>query len=211
MATTYSALPDLTVTDTTNSSSSPSNGGNAVASFAPALMSLIGVAGSISDIRDKNSNIRDNIQNQADSLGYLQGSQKQQLEDLNRVLGDKLSSSGLEALKTEARLKAASAETGASGASNQSAINTAEVNKLHRDAALLRSYDVSRANQLQEITASRLGFESRAQSIASGTQSAFSAALQTLNAGLTGMNKGIGLLNQSQKENFFNTNTTGAR
>jgi len=113
-------------------------------------------------------------------------------------------------MKRESRLKAASAETGGTGTSNQEAIATAEMDKLHRDATIIRTGDVQRENKMNEMVASRLSFENTLDSMISGQQSPLSAGLQTLNSGMQGLNMGLLYLNQSQKEDFFGTNTTGA-
>ena len=179
------------------------------ASMVPALTSLIGIAGTAHDIDAKNDALMTNMRNQAKSLAHTQGVNAQQLQDLDRVVGDKMTASGLEALKTEGRLKAASAETGATGTSNAEAIQTATVNQLHNEAAILRTYDIQKSNTQQQMIASRLGFENSMESMMSGQQSAESAFLQSLSSGLSGMNQGIMMLNGSQRENFFGTNTSG--
>jgi len=178
-------------------------------SLIPALTSLVGVAGTMKDIEAKNEALMVNMRNQATNFEAQQGSTMQQLADLDAILGDKLSASGLEAMKTEGRLKAASAETGATGTSNVEAQQTAQVNRLHNEAALLRTYDVQKASTQQSLIAQRLNFEGNLDAMISGQQSPLSAFLQTANAGLSGMNQGINMLNASQREQFFNTNTTG--
>ena len=179
-------------------------------SLVPAITSLLGVGATLADIDAQNKALKTNIENQSKAFKYSQNVAEQQLEDIERVLGDKLSASGMESMKRESRLKAASAETGGTGTSNQEAIATAEMDKLHRDATIIRTGDVQRENKMNEMVASRLSFENTLDSMISGQQSPLSAGLQTLNSGMQGLNMGLLYLNQSQKEDFFGTNTTGA-
>ena len=178
-------------------------------SLVPAITSFLGVGATLADIDAQNKALKTNIENQSKAFKYSQNVAEQQLEDIERVLGDKLSASGMESMKRESRLKAASAETGGTGTSNQEAIATAEMDKLHRDATIIRTGDVQRENKMNEMVASRLSFENTLDSMISGQQSPLSAGLQTLNSGMQGLNMGLLYLNQSQKEDFFGTNTTG--
>jgi hypothetical protein len=145
--------------------------------------------------------------NQSKSHSYNQSVKEQQLTDLNRILGDQLSASGLESMKAEARLKAASAETGATGTSNSEAIQSAKINQLHQESAIMRSYDVQKANKQQEMIAARLNFENVLDSMVSGQQSSTSAGLQTLSAGLRGGNAGLSFMSDASKQNYFNDDT----
>lgn len=185
--------------------------GMSMASFMPAITSALGVIATGEDIAKKNEVLMENMANEAENLQYKQGQSAQKLDDMDRVLGDKLSASGLEAMKRESRLKAASAETGGTGGSVDSAIATAEMDKLHRDAVILRTYDVNKANQQQQMVADRLNFENTTESMLTGQQSSLSAGLQTLNAGVSGISTGLSFLNDSQKEKFFGTDTTGTQ
>ena len=175
----------------------------------PSVGALVGLGSTMADIDAKNDALMTNMGNQAESLRYSQGVQAQQLDDLDRVLGDKLSASGLEAMKAESRLKAASAETGGTGGSNQDAINTAQVNRLHRDTVTLRTADVKKAGKQSEMVASRLNFENTLESMISGQQTALSAGLETFGAGLKGLNLGTMMLSSSGREYAYGTNTKG--
>ena len=185
--------------------------GNSLAPYLTTATTLLGVLGTSHDIDQANKALMENLGNQAESLEIKQGQKAQQLDDLDRILGDQLSASGLEAMKRESRLKAASAETGATGTSNQEAIMTAEMDKLHRDAVLLRTADVKKANTQSQMVADRLNFENTTESMLTGQQSALSAGLETASSALRGFNQGLLYLNASQKEQLFNTDTTGTR
>ena len=183
--------------------------GSTMGSTIPIITSLLGVLGTSADIDAKNEALMENMGNQAESLAYSQNVSAQQLDDLDRILGDMLSASGLETMKAESRLKAASAETGATGTSNQEAVNTAGVNQLHREASILRSYDIKKASKQSEMVAQRLGFENTLESMISGQQSTLSAGLETFGAGLQGLNLGSAMLSSTGREYAYGTNTTG--
>jgi len=185
--------------------------GMSMASFMPAITSALGVIATGEDIAKKNEVLMENMVNEAENLYRKQGQSAQKLDDMDRVLGDKLSASGLEAMKRESRLKAASAETGGTGGSVNSAIATAEMDKLHRDAVILRTYDVNKANQQQQMVADRLNFENTTESMLTGQQSSLSAGLQTLNAGMQGFGQGTRFLGISALEQLYGTNTTGVQ
>jgi len=177
-------------------------------SIAPIITSLLGIVSTGKDIETANEALMANMANQAETHAYGQNTLAQQMADLDRVVGSQLSASGLEELKAESRLKVASAET---GGKTQEAIDTAGVNRLHRDATLLRTADVRKSSKQSELVASRLGFENTLESMVSGMQGGTSAGLQTGSAGLKGMLMGLPMLSSGGKEKFFGTNTTGAK
>ena len=173
------------------------------------ITSILGVIGTSKDIDRANEVLMKNMGNQFTSFLQATSTMAQGLADLNRALGDKLSANGMDRLKKEARVIAGSAETGGSGTATTEATQSAGVNQLHADAAAVRSHEVAVSNKLSEIVATRLGFENTIDSIRSGQQSPLSAALQTYQSGMSGLNMGLAFMTDAQKEEFFGTNTTG--
>ena len=202
--------PDVEIIDLdTPQQSSSSFGMSDLISYTPILTQMLGIGTQISDIKQRNQLIKQEMQNAALALNYKQYNEAKRLQDLYTVVGDKMSMEGFNAMQNEARLKAASAETGASGTSNTEAIQQAEVRRLHNTAVVLRDYEVSKTTALKNIVAERLNFNMKLDSIRSSQQSWQGAGLQTLNAGLSGLRGGLGMLPQSQVNKFFNINTTG--
>jgi len=193
----------------TASTTTDTSGFGGGAMLIPALTSMLGVMGNVSAMKARTDAMISNMESSATSLKFSQYAKKQQLEDLNRVVGDKLSASGLEALKAEGRLKAAAAETGSYGTSVNDAIATADVNRLHRDAEILREADIAKANKLSELVSERLSFNNQLDSMVSGQPSTTGAFLSALNTSVGGLQTGLNFLNTSQKEKFFGINTTG--
>ena len=194
--------------------------------YAGAISSILGTMGSVSSMKSQSRANIDNINAKKDamiktigsmgtSLKYSQAIKAQQLDDLETALSDKLTTTGLEALKAEARLKAASAETGGIGGSNNDAIAMADVNRLHQDAAILRAADVAKVNTLNSMVAERLNFKNDLTSLTSGQfngttgVSTFGALAGGVNTALAGFTAGLNLMTPSQKEDFYGINTTG--
>ena len=181
------------------------------AMFMPALTGILGAWGAGEDIKAQSKATIKDIKNRGQKLMWSQDNKLQQIKDLDRVFSDKLTASGLEALKAEGRLKAASAETGtrADTGSTGTAIAQAEVNRLHRDAMILRTADVKKANTLQEMVGERMNFEYGLDVMTSGQSSNTGLWLNALNQTGSSMMAGLNFMNDSQKAEFFQTNTTG--
>ena len=184
------------------------SGWNAVAqAVGPALGAALGASAKIHDTKKRGEAVVANIESEGKTLEYKTNIRVQQLEDLTRAAADKMTANGLEALKAEARLKAASAETG-STAKNE-VVDTAEVNRLHQDAVILRTFDVQKHSTKQQMLSDRLSFLNSSRSHVQSMQSGFGAGMSTFNASLTGFQSGLGYLNTTQQEGFWGTNTTG--
>lgn len=193
-----SNMPQATATPAASSSFMGS-----AALFLPALTSLLGASAAVADINAKKEALIRTMEGDARALKYSQFNKQQKLEDLNRIVGDKLSATGLEALKAESRLKAASAETGASGTTNLDAIATADVNRLHQDAAILREADVAKTNILTELVSERLSFESKNESMLGGLPSTAKSIGTGLSSSLEGFKSGLNFLTDTQKSRLF--------
>jgi hypothetical protein len=171
--------------------------------FLPALTTLLGTAGAVSDIKRQSAAVVSNIKSMGESLKFSQHAKSQQLLELDRVIGDKLSASGLETLKREARLKAASAETGVSGTSTEEAIGEAFMEENFRTAAILRDSDIQKNSLKQSMVADMLNFSNQTESMISGMPSATSAMLQTLGTGVSSFNIGLSMMTQTDRDRIL--------
>ena len=169
--------------------------------YAPAIGTALGGLTSYMDIKAKGQAAIGNIKSAGKSLLYKTKIHGQQLQDLERMASDKMSSNGLEALKAEARLKAASAETGTTA--NAELINTAKVDELHANAVILRTADIQMHSTKQAMVADRMSFVNQADSIRSGMATGLSAGLSTFSTSLSGFQSGMGYLNESQQQDFW--------
>jgi len=72
-------------------------------------------------------------------------------------------------------------------------------------AAIKRQGKTGAIGLFRQLQSERMGLSNRMSSLVSSMQSPASAGLQTLNAAASGFNAGLGYLNTSQQESFFNT------
>ncbi len=183
--------------------------GGVAVSLIPALTTLIGVSAQQADIEARSDATIRQIANETDVFKFRMNVQEQQLKDLERATGDKMTASGLENLKRESRLKAVGAETGSTTVSDE-LISASDVNTLHEDAAILRISEVNKGSMMQQMVGEQLGFENTLDTLVEGMQSPLSAGLQMASTGMSSFNTGLAYLNLTQKESFFNTETKGA-
>lgn len=128
----------------------------------------------------------------------------EQIQELNEVLGDKLSARGLQAIRNEATLKAAAAETGTAGGTTDVAIQQAYLDE-HFDRANIISASKSKQKGIMrsmDISTERLRNDLRG--IASGMPSVKSDPLTSaLSGGLNVFTGTLGLMPESEKADLF--------
>jgi hypothetical protein len=181
----------------------------AYASFVPALTSLLGLSGTLSDIEQQGDAAVKNIESLATTQRFTQAQKSYQLEQMNEVLGDKLSMSGLEALKREATLKAASAETGST--TQQEVIEQAFIDENFRNSQIVRDSRIEKDSLKMSMIADRLNFSNQMESIQYSMMSPLSAGLKTFGSGLQGFNYGLGMLPSSISNISLGVDTTGTK
>ena len=171
-------------------------------SFASSITSLLGVGAQLADMDAENKAIQDSMESAIDASKFKMNQQSEQVADLERITGDKLNASGLEEMKAESRLKAASAETGAS--MNADVATTTGMNKLHRDAVIQRDGEIAVKNSMNAITSERLNLDNQLTMMASRTASPLKGFLGTMNAGISGFNNGLAYMSSADKQQLFN-------
>ena len=178
------------------------NGFNAT-SLVPALTTLLGAGSQTLDIQNRSKAILQNMDSQIESFAWSQNVKKEQLQELDRAVGDKMTERGVQTLVTEARLRAGAAETGTAGGTTAGAVTDAYMQESLDMANLLRQGEVSQVSIFRQMQADRTGLDNRLTSLASGMQTTESAALSTLSAGLAGFNTGLNYLGTTDKESVF--------
>ena len=173
-------------------------------SFASSITSLLGVGAQLADMDAENKAIQDSMESAIDASKFKMNQQAEQIQDLERITGDKLTASGLEELKAESRLKAGAAETGATGTSNTEAVATSGMNKLHRDAVIQREGSIAVKNSMNAMTSERLNLDNQLTMMASRTASPLKGFLATMNAGISGFNNGLSYMSSADKQKLFN-------
>ena len=173
-------------------------------SMASSITSLLGVGAQLADMDAENKAIQDSMNSAIDASKFKMNQQTEQIQDLERITGDKLTASGLEELKAESRLKAGAAETGATGTSNTEAVATSGMNKLHRDAVIQREGSIAVKNSMNAMTSERLNLDNQLTAMASRTASPLKGFLATMNAGISGFNNGLSYMSSADKQKLFN-------
>ena len=177
------------------------NYGSMARSMSTAITTTIGVVGALEDLEAENQATKDSMTSVVESSKFKQNQQAQQVKDLERITGDKLTASGLEELKAESRLKAGQAETG--GTASADVTSTTGMNKLHRDAVIKREGEVAVNNAMSSMVSTRLNLDNQLTAMASRTQSPLKGFLGTMNAGISGFNTGINYMNTQEREAMF--------
>ena len=178
-------------------------------SLIPALTTLLGTAATLEDIDRQNEATLRNIESLGEQLRFTQAQRSNQISEVDEVLGDKLSMSGLEALKQEATLKAAASETGATGTSNQEVIQNKFVEQNFRDAAMVREARIQKDNLKMQMIADRLSFDNKVDSLQSTMLTPLSAGLKTLGNSLKYFNTGLNLLPTNTRDVTLGIDTKG--
>lgn len=169
----------------------------------PALTGLLGAGSAAEDIRTQSRVTVANIKAAGKALVFSQHSKGEQLKELDRVIGDKLSASGLETLKREARLRTAAAETGVAGTSTEEAIGEAYMEENFRTAAIMREADINKHSLKQSMVADLLQFESDTSAMVTGMRSPSSTFLTILGAGISGFNTGLSFMTQADRDRLL--------
>ncbi len=179
------------------------------AQFTPALTSLLGVSAQILDQREANRKVLQAMENEVEAYKYNVNITSQQIQDLDRAVGDKLTERGMEAIKTEARLRAGAAETGTSGGTTTMAIQDAYMQEHLDQDVIMRQGDASKTEVFRNMSAEKFGFTQRLTSIADSMMSPEKAGLSMLSTFTSSAVSGISMLGQEGKEDFFNLSGEG--
>jgi len=197
--------------NSTKSTSSSSDGfnWNGVASLLPALTSLLGVSAQAEDIRRRGEATVKTIEGLGDALAFSTSQKGYQLRQLDAALGDKLSQQGLESLKAEARLKAAAAETGATGTAVSENLENVYTQENLQNAQIVRDFRNAKDSTKMSMVADLLNFQRQTDSIIYSMQSPLSAGLQTFGAGLQFFKTGLNLLPSNIQDISLGVDTKG--
>jgi len=171
---------------------------------ASAVTTMLSIGAQLVDMDSQNKAIKDSMESAIDASKFKQNQQGEQIRDLERITGDKLTASGLEELKAESRLKAGAAETG--GTMNADVATTTGMNKLHRDAVIRREGSTAVKNSMNAMTSEQLNLDNSLTMMSSRTQSPLSGFLSTMNAGMSGFNNGLAYMGTEEKQKLFNIN-----
>lgn len=153
-----------------------------------------------------------NVGNAVTSFELQQYQNKQNIDNINHILGDKLSERGLNAIKEASMLKAASAMTGTSGGSTNEAIKEAFINEnmdkanivasaKQRERSILMSMDMNKMSINNQIDSTLLG----------GVAFENNSLLSGIYGGLSTATNALSLMPVSERASAFGINTKGAK
>lgn len=192
----------------------PSNSGSGLgfSGYAGIASTAVGAIGTLSDLSSFKANLKAQRSADISTAGNivtsyeLQMSQnKEAIENINELLGDKLSERGLDALKEASLLKAASAETGTSGGTTEMSVEEAYLNENMDRANIISSANQQAKDILSSIETNKLSVRSNIDSVllGGGTIDTTSSALSGLSGGLSGGLNMLNFMTDAQKSEFF--------
>ncbi len=136
-------------------------------------------AATIADIQKQSAATQNTIEGMADSIKFSQFQKEWQLEEIDSIMGDRLTASGMESLKREATLKAAAAETGSQGGASQAeVIQDTFVQENFNNAMIVRDARVAKDTTKMSMVADILNFNKQTDAMIFGLQSPESVGLQ---------------------------------
>lgn len=128
----------------------------------------------------------------------------QQIEDINEVLGDKLSERSLQAIKNEAILKAAAAETGTSGGTTAIAVMEAKMAEQFDRGNIIADIKNQQKQIMRQMDVSTQRLKSDLAGLSSGIPTVGKNSLVAgLAGGLGAFSNILGMMSDSQKSSLF--------
>lgn len=164
----------------------------------------------VSDIRQQGKATQNTIKSRAEAVRFSQFQTANQLKQMEEVLGDKMSMSGLESLQREATLKAATAETGTEGTNQREAIYNNEIALNFTNAAAVRDMSVASSDSKMGLVAELLNFKHGGDALIFGQRSAESAGYQASSQAGQAFQSGFGTTYQMLSGLGGGASTTGA-
>jgi hypothetical protein len=158
--------------------------------IAPFIGSILGAWSSANDIKNTNRAILAQSRTLTENMIMQEKQKYEMLDFLDRELGAKMSEVGLEALKAEARLRTAAAETGTSGGTTDMVRRQAIMSQSLSNANLIASNRMHKFNLAQQMISHRSQYRENMASLRSKIPSTASAVLGVLSGAEGGYIKG---------------------
>ena len=187
-------------------------GGMSASSIGMLGSSLAGGMGSIMDadaFGDKLDAQRDadiaTAKSFVTSYELQQQQNKELLEDMNHLLGDKMSERGLDALKEASMLKVAAAETGTSGGTTDMASDEAYITESMDKANIISMSNQQKKGILASIETAKLGARHSIDSmlLGGGARISTSSPLAGIAGGLQGGLSSLNFMTDAEKAKLF--------
>lgn len=146
-----------------------------------------------------------NVGNAVTSFELQQVKNKENIDNINHILGDKLSERGLNALKEASLLKAAAAETGTSGGTTDFATKEAFINENMDKANIVASARQQQRNIFVSMDMAEVGIKNQIDStlLGGGVTIGTNSALAGLAGGLGSVTDILGMIPASERTQVF--------
>lgn len=197
---------------------STSGGSSSYTGYAAAISTLSNVIGGFQETAAFKAQLNArtdaairNVGNAVTSFELQQVKNKENIDNINHILGDKLSERGLNALKEEALLKAAAAETGTSGGTTDFAIKEAFINENMDKANIVAAARQQRRNIFISMDMNEVSIKNQIDStlLGGGVTIGTNSALAGLAGGLGTVTDIFGMIPMSEKTQIFGINPNG--
>jgi len=152
-----------------------------------------------------------NVGNAVTSFELQQVKNAEQINNINHVLGDKLSERGLNALKEASLLRTAAAETGTSGGTTEFAIKEAFINENMDKANIVSTARQQRRSLLIGMDIAEVGIQNQIDSIllGGGVNIGTDPLLSGIAGGLGGVKDVLGMIPMSERLQAFGIKSNG--
>jgi len=197
---------------------SSAGGGSSYAGYAAGITAISGVLGDIQATKAFKANLNaatnaaiQNVGNAVTSFELQQVKNAENIENINHVLGDKLSERGLNALKEASLLKAAAAETGTTGGTTDFAIKEAFINENMDKANIVATARQQTRNILTTMDIQHVGIQNQIDStlLGGGVAIGTDPLLAGIAGGLGNITQTLNLIPMSERTSFFGISPEG--
>jgi len=146
-----------------------------------------------------------NVGNAVTSFELQQVKNKEQIDNINHVLGDKLSERGLNAMKEASLLRTAAAETGTTGGTTAMAIKEAFINENMDKANIIASARQSRRNLMVGMDIAEQGIRNQIDTtlLGGGVAIGTDPLLAGIAGGLGGITDTLNMIPMSERVEAF--------
>jgi len=145
-----------------------------------------------------------NMKQATTSYEFSMSKMKQQVEELDQVLGSKLSERSMQSLKDQARLRVASAETGTSGGTTDLAIQEAFMAEHFDKANIIASATNEQRSIQTQMDSQTIKLQSDLLSLSTGMPRVSSDGwLTATSGGISAFQQTLAMLPKQSKEDLF--------
>lgn len=200
-------IDNMRVADTSgyggNYNTSAGYGATAIRAIGTVASTLISVAAKKDAMKQQTKEITASMKATVQEYEFMASVNEQQMDAVDRVVGDKMSETGLKRLKDKASLRAAAAMSGTVGGTTNAVIQEASIIEMMDNAVIIANGRQEKAALGQKIQGQYLSAQNRINNLAAGIQSSTGAGLQMIDAGLQGFSKAYMSLPASERRKYF--------